>query len=123
MKLLTIVYALILSIISSVVYFIGKNTGIFSKHIYYGIVLVAFICYIFAWVASLSVQQPNHNKFVRSIMLITFLKFMLFCILAAVYIFLFKKTLNKPDLFLWMFVYLFYTITESIILAKSAKRV
>lgn len=123
MKLLTIVFALILSIISTMVYFINDNANVFSTHIYYGMILVTVICYLFAWTTSRSVQQSNHNKFVRSIMLITFLKFILFCILAAVYIFLFKKTLNKADLFFWMFVYLTYTITESLILAKTAKRV
>lgn len=123
MKLLTIVFALILSFVITLVYFVGTNTYIFSTHIYYGIILIAVICYLFAWIASISVQQRNHNKFVRSIMLITFLKFMLFCILAAVYIFIFKKALNKADLFLWMFVYLIYTIAESFILAKTAKKV
>jgi hypothetical protein len=83
--------------------------------------LVAVTLGTYAMAAN-SVNDPNPNKFVRMVMAMTMVKFFICVLGAGALILVLKKNLNKPDLYLLMFVYLAFSIMESIFLSQLARK-
>lgn len=87
-----------------------------------GVVFVAAVTLGTYAMAANSVNDPNPNKFVRTVMAMTMLKFFICVLGAGALILIFKKNLHKPDLYLLMFVYLAFSIMESIFLSQLARK-
>ena len=83
--------------------------------------LVAVTLGTYAMAAN-SVNDPNPNKFVRMVMAMTMVKFFICVLGAGALILVLKKNLNKPDLYLLMFVYMAFSIMESIFLSQLARK-
>lgn len=82
------------------------------------LVAVSLVTYGFA---IRTINDPNPNKFVRTVMAMTMIKFFVCAIAAFILIAILQKQLNKPDLYLLMGVYLIYSIMESIFLSQEAR--
>ena len=87
-----------------------------------GTIILAVISSITFLIAFNSSVGNNPNKFVRGVMASTFLKFALCVIVAAIYILVEKKNVNKFDLFFLMFVYLIYTVFETVFLSTIVRK-
>lgn len=87
-----------------------------------GTIILAIITSITFLIAFNSSVGNNPNKFVRGVMASTFLKFALCVIVAAIYILVEKKNVNKFDLFFLMFVYLIYTVFETVFLSTIVRK-
>lgn len=59
-----------------------------------------------------AIQDPNPNVFIRSIMLMTVLKFFVLCGAAIVYILLAKQNRNVPAVITGMILYILYAVLE-----------
>ncbi|MDE1193295.1 MAG: hypothetical protein PW786_14295 [Arachidicoccus sp.] len=60
-----------------------------------------------------SVRDPNPNVFIRSIMMMTVLKFFVLCGAAIIYILLAKQNRNVPGIIIGMILYVLYSILET----------
>lgn len=69
-----------------------------------------------------TVQDENPNRFVRSVMAATMIKFFLFIAGAGVLLLTYKKSLHKPDLYVLMGIYLLFSMTEAVFLSNAARR-
>ena len=87
-----------------------------------GTIILAVISSITFLIAFNSSVGNNPNKFVRGVMVSTFLKFALCVIVVAIYILVEKKNVNKFDLFFLMFVYLIYTVFETVFLSTIVRK-
>jgi hypothetical protein len=84
--------------------------------------LVVFAATLFSFfMAKRGLVSKNPHAFVRSVYSSIMIKLFICLIAAAVYIFLFRKNLNKPALFTCMGLYLVYTFLEVSILTKLLK--
>lgn len=72
--------------------------------------------------AQKGLKTPNSHAFVRSVYGSMMLKFFVCLIAAFIYIFSFRKELNKPALFICMGLYLVYTFLEVAALMKLLKQ-
>lgn len=59
-----------------------------------------------------AIRDPNPNVFIRSIMLMTVLKFFALCGAAIIYILLAKQNRNVPGIIIGMILYVLYAILE-----------
>jgi hypothetical protein len=82
------------------------------------IFLVTLLSFV---VTEKGIHHPNPNAFVRAVYGSFMIKFFLFIIAAFVYIFLYRKELNKPALFGCMGLFLVYTFMEVAALMKLLK--
>ena len=71
--------------------------------------------------ATRGLTANNPNAFVRSVYTSVMVKLFICIIAAVIYIFLFRKNLNKPALFTCMGLYLVYTFIEVSMLTKLLK--
>jgi hypothetical protein len=71
--------------------------------------------------AKQGLKSANPQAFVRSVYLSIMVKLFVCIIAALIYIFMFRKDLNKPGLFTCMGLYLVYTLIEVSILTKLLK--
>jgi len=115
--ILIILVSILLGVIIST---IGKS--VFTPQIVgIGILFLSILIMSTYAFASLTVNDPNPNKFVRTVMASTMIKFFVGILGVGTMLLILKKTLHKPDLFLLMGIYLIYTITEAVFLAKIAR--
>jgi len=85
--------------------------------------LVLFIATLVSFVfAKRGLRSENPQAFVRSVYLSIMIKLFICLIAALVYIFLFRKNLNRPALFTCMGLYLVYTFIEVSVLTKMLKQ-
>ena len=85
--------------------------------------LILFAITFGSWFISLrGLKAANPNVFVRSMYLNLMLKLFVCMIAAFIYIFTFKKELNKPALFICMGLYFVYTFIEVAALTKLLKQ-
>ena len=109
----------------SIEFILSSSNGYFTRNvILIGTCVLAGISILSYYISSRNVNSDNPNQFVRGVMGGTFLKFFLCIVAAAIFIFLMKKNLHKPDLFLLMFFYLVFTVLETgllFILSKQKK--
>lgn len=104
-------------------YFLSDQNLYFTRNIVFaGTLIVAAISALSYFIASRSVDNENPNRFVRGVMGGTFLKFFLCIVAAVIFVFVVKKNLHKPDLYLLMFVYLIYTVAETAFLYSISKK-
>jgi hypothetical protein len=73
------------------------------------------------YVSRRGLTAVNPNSFVRSVYLSIMIKLFICAIAALVYVFVFRKNLNKPALFTCMVLYLVYTFLEVSTLTKLLK--
>jgi hypothetical protein len=66
--------------------------------------------------------SKNPQAFVRSVYMSIMIKLFICLIAALIYIFLFRKNLNRPALFACMGLYLVYTFIEVSVLTKMLKQ-
>ncbi len=84
--------------------------------------LVVFAATIFSFLlAKRGLRSENPHAFVRSVYLSIMIKLFICLIAAVIYIFIFRKNLNKPALFACMGLYLVYTFMEVSVLTKLLK--
>jgi len=76
------------------------------------------LSYVFA---KRGLKSENPQAFVRSVYLSIMVKLFICIIAALIYIFVFRKNLNKPALFICMGLYLVYTFIEVSVLTKLLK--
>ena len=85
--------------------------------------LVLFAATLVSFVFSKQgLRSENPQAFVRSVYLSIMIKLLICLIAALVYIFLFRKNLNRPALFTCMGLYLVYTFIEVSVLTKMLKQ-
>ena len=85
--------------------------------------LVLFAATLVSFVFSKQgLRSENPQAFVRSVYLSIMIKLFICVIAALVYIFLFRKNLNRPALFICMGLYLVYTFIEVSVLTKMLKQ-
>jgi len=107
----------------SIEFILSSSNGYFTRNvILIGTCVLAGISILSYYISSRNVNTDNPNQFVRGVMGGTFLKFFLCIVAAAIFIFLMKKNLHKPDLFLLMFVYLIFTVLETGLLFVLSKQ-
>jgi hypothetical protein len=84
--------------------------------------LIIFAATIFSFFfAKRGLIAQNAQAFVRSVYVSIMTKLFICLIAAVVYIFLYRKNLNKPALFTCMGLYLVYTFIEVSVLTKLLK--
>ena len=84
--------------------------------------LVVFAATFFSFfLAKRGLRSDNPHAFVRSVYLSIMIKLFICLVAAVIYIFLFRKNLNKPALFACMGLYLVYTFMEVSVLTKLLK--
>ena len=84
--------------------------------------LVLFIATLVSFVfAKRGLRSENPQAFVRSVYMSIMIKLFICVIAAVIYIFLFRKNLNRPALFTCMGLYLVYTFIEVSVLTKTLK--
>ncbi|MBL7755254.1 MAG: hypothetical protein JNM44_12330 [Chitinophagaceae bacterium] len=104
-------------------YFIDHSAGWLHWQITApAILFIAGIFGISFRLSSGKVNDDNPNKFVQGMMLGTTLKFLVFIAAAALYLFIQRKNLHKPDLFYVMGVYLVFLIKETYFLYRVARQ-
>jgi hypothetical protein len=88
----------------------------------WGIVFLVVVTLLSYQLTLNTVNDKNPNKFIRMVMGMTMMKFFL-CILGlgALFLIVGKKNINKPDIFLLMGFYLFFTMGEAFFLSKIVK--
>ncbi len=86
-----------------------------------GVLFLALVTIITFSFSERTVNHENPNKFVRMVMGMTMLKFLLCIVGVAIMLFSLGKSLHKPDLYLLMAFYLIYTIGEAMFLSQLAK--
>ena len=107
----------------SIEFILSSSNGYFTRNvILIGTCVLAGISILSYYISSRNVNSDNPNQFVRGVLGGTFLKFFLCIVAAAIFIFLMKKNLHKPDLFLLMFVYLVFTVLETGLLFVLSKQ-
>lgn len=115
-----ILISLVSILLGVIVSTIGKS--VFTPQIVnIGLLFLAILIMSTYAFASRTVNDPNPNKFVRTVMASTMIKFFVGILGVGAMLLILKKTLHKPDLFLLMGIYLVYTITEAVFLAKIAR--
>ena len=84
--------------------------------------LVLFAATLISFVfARHGLKSKNPQAFVRSVYMSIMIKLFISVIAALIYIFLFRKNLNRPALFACMGLYLVYTFIEVSVLTKMLK--
>jgi hypothetical protein len=84
--------------------------------------LVLFAATLVSFVFSKQgLRSENPQAFVRSVYMSIMIKLFICLIAALVYIFLWRKNLNRPALFICMGLYLVYTFIEVSVLTKMLK--
>jgi hypothetical protein len=84
--------------------------------------LVVFAATLVSFVfAKRGLRSENPQAFVRSVYLSIMIKLFICLIAALIYIFFFRKNLNRPALFTCMGLYLVYTFIEVSVLTKMLK--
>ncbi len=69
-----------------------------------------------------TVHDENPNRFVRTVMAATMIKFFLCVGGVGILLLTMKKSLNKPDLYLLMGIYFLFSMTEAVFLSQAARR-
>jgi hypothetical protein len=84
--------------------------------------LILFVATLVSFVfAKRGLRSENPQAFVRSVYMSIMIKLFISVIAALVYIFLFRKNVNRPALFTCMGLYLVYTFIEVSVLTKLLK--
>lgn len=104
-------------------YFIAtKGTLLTANIVMIGTLVLCSITLFTFFLSYRTAQSTKPHRFVNGVMGATFLKFFLCAASAAVYIFLERKNVHKPDLFFLMFLYVVYTTIETIFLSSISKQ-
>ena len=86
------------------------------------LIMVLFAATLVSFVfAKQGLRSENPQAFVRSVYMSIMIKLFICVIAALIYIFLFRKNLNRPALFICMGLYLVYTFIEVSVLTKMLK--
>jgi Ca2+/Na+ antiporter len=84
--------------------------------------LILFAATLVSFVfAKQGLRSQNPQAFVRSVYASIMIKLFICVIAALIYIFLFRKNVNRPALFTCMGLYLVYTFVEVSVLTKLLK--
>ena len=86
-----------------------------------GTLIIFLVTWLSFTVTAGGIHNPNPHAFVRSVYISFLIKFFLFIIAAFIYIFMYRKGLNKPSLFGCMGIFLVYTFMEVAALMKLLK--
>ena len=92
-----------------------RSVLIIGNLILFAATLVSFLF------ARQGLRSENPQAFVRSVYMSIMIKLFICVIAAVIYIFLFRKNLNRPALFTCMGLYLVYTFIEVSVLTKTLK--
>jgi hypothetical protein len=102
-------------------FILSNDEGMFTRLVIPGILVLAVIHLITFLIMSRNTTHDNPNYFIRAVMGGTFLKFFLCIIAVGLLLFSQQKQLHKPDLYVLMFVYVVYTVLETITLSRMAR--
>lgn len=104
-------------------YFIASTSMLLTaKVVMIGTLVLCSITLFTFFLSHRTAQSDKPHRFVNGVMGATFLKFFLCATAAAVYIFIERKNMHKPDLFFLMFLYVVYTTIETIFLSSISKQ-
>lgn len=92
-----------------------QSVLIYGNLVIFGATIISFLF------AKRGLQTQNAQAFVRGVYLSIMVKLFICVIAAMIYIFLYRKNLNKPALFTCMALYLVYTFIEVSVLTKLLK--
>ena len=92
-----------------------QSVLIIGNLILFGATLLSFV------LATRGLKSENARAFVRSVYVSIMVKLFICVLTALIYIFIFRKNLNKPSLFACMGLYLVYTFIEVSVLTKLLK--
>lgn len=92
-----------------------QSVLIIGNLVLFGATLLSFVF------ARRGLRAENPQAFVRSVYMSIMIKLFISAIAALVYIFLFRKNVNRPALFACMGLYLVYTFIEVSVLTKLLK--
>lgn len=92
-----------------------RSVLVIGNLILFAATLVSFVF------ARQGLRSENPQAFVRSVYMSIMIKLFICVIAAVIYIFLFRKNLNRPALFTCMGLYLVYTFIEVSVLTKTLK--
>ena len=92
-----------------------QSVLIIGNVILFGATLLSFV------LATRGLKSENARAFVRSVYISIMVKLFICVMAALIYIFIFRKNLNKPSLFACMGLYLVYTFIEVSVLTKLLK--
>jgi len=116
---------IIFFILLSTLFLTGKNfleRGGFDQGVLITGNLVLFAATLVSFLfAKRGLRSENPQAFVRSVYMSIMIKLFISVAAALIYIFLFRKNLNRPALFTCMGLYLVYTFMEVSVLTKMLK--
>jgi hypothetical protein len=116
---------IILFIVLSSVFITGRNflerLGVDQSVLIAGNLVLLVATSLSFLFARRGLKSDNPQAFVRSVYVSIMAKLFICIIAALIYIFIFRKELNKPALFTCMGLYLVYTLVEVSILTKLLK--
>ena len=87
-------------------FYIDENVVVVANALLFLLALIGTYRHIKA------IRDPNPNVFIRSIMLMTVLKFFVLCGAAVIYILLAKQNRNVPGIIVGMTLYVLYAVLE-----------
>jgi Ca2+/Na+ antiporter len=119
----TLLPASVFSILSVLFYTIHQSNPLFSLTVLMGgNILMALLTLITYFIVKKQVDE-RPQAFVRGVYSGTFLKMMVCLIAIVIYAMLNRTTLHKPTLFVLFGIYAIYTVLETAVLMKLAKKV
>lgn len=117
-----LIFIAVVFLVLATLFFLSDAEGFFTRYIVMGGTLIlAAITLLSYRISSNSADDQNPNKFVRGVMGATFLKFMLCIVAVGILLLSTKKQLHKPDLYVMMFVYIIFSVVETLYLAKFSR--
>ena len=109
--------------ISLLIYVLANNTpGAYdTTALYIGNALLALLSIVAYFMVTSALKRNNPNAFVRAKMGSTMLRFFLCVVIFVVYAYLHGKEGIKPTVFMFLGMYMVYSIVESAILARKGR--
>lgn len=109
-------------VLSILIYLLSlQQVGTFTI-LFFGNIFLALLFFLSYTSTSQTITNSNPAKFINSVMKNTVLKFFLLVIAASVLIYTQKASIKKIDIFLLMGLYVLYSLLETIMLSKLAKK-
>jgi hypothetical protein len=113
-------------VVMSIFFLAGKNflekNGLDQSVLLFGNLILFTATLLSYFIAMRGLAASNPNVFVRSAYMSIMIKLFICIIAALIYIFMFRKQVNKPALFTCMGLYLIYTFLEVSVLTRFLKR-
>lgn len=98
-----------------------ENWGIINVAGMVGNIILALVTALSFYFCRKGMKMQSGHAFVRGVFISTFLKLLICAIAVLVYVILFKEYVTKGTLIFFFFLYILYTVLETVSLMKVAK--